>query len=270
MTEDRTIIIEHRIEIAAPRDLVFEYFTDPERLARWMAPGSTIGDGDGAAVDVVLPGGTRAEGRVVHAERPSLLVFTWGIDEDDALIPPGASLVEVVLEECPAGTSLTLRHTVPARAAPDEEEAAWKCHVARLAARSAGEHLRDGIIASVGAWHSAWSLDADAVHDALEVACVDDVVYTDDTVHTFGRDALAQHVARCRAQMPGVRLERQGGLLACGATVTCDERMVLPDGTPIGSIRLVAAMAPDGRIREAKAFLGQAVPGVTPGAVVEE
>jgi uncharacterized protein YndB with AHSA1/START domain len=111
-------VIETSVRIAAPPEVVFPYFTDPELMITWI--------GEHADLDA-RPGGTfaldfattAARGSYVAVEPPHRLIFTWGIP-DDAALPPGSSTVEVVLEADGADTIVHLTH----RDLPPDREAA--------------------------------------------------------------------------------------------------------------------------------------------------
>ena len=48
-------------------------------------------------------------GEYLHIEPPHRVVFSWG-DAGSAVLPPGATHVEVQLEAAAGGTNVTLRH----------------------------------------------------------------------------------------------------------------------------------------------------------------
>ena len=78
--------VEVRRRMPAPRDIVFEAWTDPEGLRHWMCPGDVISAE--AALDVRVGGNFRLVMKSKTAEHvhtgtyqvvdpPSKLVFTW-------------------------------------------------------------------------------------------------------------------------------------------------------------------------------------------------
>ena len=101
-------MISSSVRIAAPPEVVFPYFTDPQLMVTWVGervdldarPGGTF------AIDF---GATAARGSYVAVEPPRRVVFTWGIPEDTAM-PPGSSTVEVVLVAEGADTIVNLTH----------------------------------------------------------------------------------------------------------------------------------------------------------------
>ena len=82
-----------RRRLPAPREVVFEAWTDPEGIRQWMCPGDTVSAE--AKLDVRVGGSYRIVMKsktrdYVHTgvyqvvEPPSKLVFTWTREEDDA------------------------------------------------------------------------------------------------------------------------------------------------------------------------------------------
>jgi uncharacterized protein YndB with AHSA1/START domain len=109
-------MISASVRIAAPPEVVFPYFTDPQLMVTWIGervdldarPGGTF------AVDF---GGAAARGSYLAVEPPHRVVFTWGIP-DDTTLPPGSSTVEVVFVADGADTIVNLTHR---DLAPDRE-----------------------------------------------------------------------------------------------------------------------------------------------------
>ena len=124
------------IHIAAEPDLVFDYFTNAEALARWI--------GDRAVVDP-RPGGQftvffedrRVEGRYLELDRPRRLVISWGRG-GSSRFPPGSSVLEVTLTARDGGTLVAITHT----GLPDDERPrhalGWQHYLPRLSAAAAG------------------------------------------------------------------------------------------------------------------------------------
>lgn len=96
------------VHIEADPERVFDYFTKPEAILRWM--------GDYAALDPVPGGqftldinGVPFRGRYLAVDRPHRLLISWGHAGSDRL-PPGASTVEVILTPSDGGTTVTVVH----------------------------------------------------------------------------------------------------------------------------------------------------------------
>lgn len=126
--------LEYEVRIAAPRDLVWRYWVEPDRLVRWM--------GDVARLDPVAGGGFRLEyrsgdvvaGTYLEVEPPRHLIVSWGWEEDGALVPVGASRVELELEAIDDGAATLLRlrhHDLPAESRISHDEG-WRYFLPRL------------------------------------------------------------------------------------------------------------------------------------------
>jgi uncharacterized protein YndB with AHSA1/START domain len=127
------------IHIAAEPEIVFEYFTNAEALARWM--------GDRAVVDP-RPGGQftvffadrRVDGRYLEVDRPRRLVISWG-RAGSRSFPPGISVLEVTLTAHDGGTLVAIAHS----GLPDGERhrhaAGWRHYLARLSLAATGRDL---------------------------------------------------------------------------------------------------------------------------------
>lgn len=124
---------------AAPEQ-VFEYFTRPDAIVRWM--------GDYASLDAVTGGrfevdvrGTPIRGCYLELEPPNRLLISWGYAGSEQL-PPGASTVEVQLSAQGDGTLVVVEH----RDLPSDEvqnhAVGWSHYLARL--QLAGAHLDAG------------------------------------------------------------------------------------------------------------------------------
>jgi uncharacterized protein YndB with AHSA1/START domain len=126
-------VISTSVRIAAPPEVVFPYFTDPQLMVTWIGervdldarPGGTF------AVDF---GGAAARGIYVSVEPPHRVVFTWGIPED-ATLPPASSTVEVVFVADGTDTIVNLTHSdLPRDREPSHREGWERCVAALVAA----------------------------------------------------------------------------------------------------------------------------------------
>jgi uncharacterized protein YndB with AHSA1/START domain len=118
------------IHVDAEPELVFDYFTKPEAIVRWM--------GDRAVLDA-RPGGEFTlyfgercvEGRYVEVDRPRRLVITWG-RRGSREMPPLSSTLEVSFTPQGGGTLVSIVH----HGLPDTEAArhalGWQHYLGRL------------------------------------------------------------------------------------------------------------------------------------------
>lgn len=98
------------IEIAAPADVVFDFFVDPNKAARWLGIDGEIDPRPGGVHRVRYSPDDTAVGEYVEVERPTTISWTWGWDGSD-LVPPGSTMVTFTFTEHAGGTTVTLRHT---------------------------------------------------------------------------------------------------------------------------------------------------------------
>jgi uncharacterized protein YndB with AHSA1/START domain len=122
---DREIVLSR--VIAAPRNLVFKAWTDPQHLPRWFGPTGfkvetqeiDIRAGGRWRFVFVAPDGTRYDNRMVFlkVEAPHLLEIDHGTDKDD---DPSRFRVIVTFDEQSNGkTVVTLRQLHPTSAQRD-------------------------------------------------------------------------------------------------------------------------------------------------------
>jgi len=105
--DDRVI---QEVVIQAPRELVWEFFTDPDRLVQWKGSDALLEPRPGGIYRCVVNEQSVAVGEYVTVSPYDEVSFTWGW-EGDELLPPGASTVTVRLTEVDAGTHVHLVHT---------------------------------------------------------------------------------------------------------------------------------------------------------------
>jgi len=133
---DRTVEVETRI--AAPPDVVFAYFVDPELYRRWKGSSAELDPRPGGLYRVVMPSGDLVRGEYVEVKSPTRIVFTWGF-EGNADLPPGSSTVEVTLQADGEGTIVRLRHDrLPTDVSREQHAIGWQHYVDRLAIVAVG------------------------------------------------------------------------------------------------------------------------------------
>jgi uncharacterized protein YndB with AHSA1/START domain len=130
--EPPTLLVEREVVIDAPRETVWTCWTDPERLVRWMGRTASIDVRPGGAMRIEYGNGAVMLGHVLEVDRPRRLVFSWGWEDPAEIVRPGASRVEVDLEEKPEGTRVRVRHLdLPAAEATGHAEG-WDYFLGRL------------------------------------------------------------------------------------------------------------------------------------------
>jgi uncharacterized protein YndB with AHSA1/START domain len=126
-------VISASVRIAAPPEVVFPYFTEPQLIVSWIGERANLDAQPGGTFAIDF-GGTAAHGTYLTVEPPHRVVFTWGIPED-ATLPPGSSTVEVELLADGTDTIVNLIHRdLPTDREESHREGWERCLGALLAA----------------------------------------------------------------------------------------------------------------------------------------
>lgn len=129
--------VEVERRLAAPVAEVFQWWTEPARLARWMTPmgtvEATVDLRVGGALHVVTRGGDvviEHSGTFLEIDPPRRLVFTWA----SPFTGPEPCVVTVDLQsDGPGATILRLRHSQLPDAASESHSVGWGAMLDRLA-----------------------------------------------------------------------------------------------------------------------------------------
>jgi uncharacterized protein YndB with AHSA1/START domain len=141
MTPVETGAVTREISVAAPPETVFPYFTDPDRMTRWMGTEADLDARPGGVFNVTVAGSHIALGEYVEVDPPSRVVFTWGWEDDDTAVPPGTSTVEITLTPDGEGTKVVLVHRGLPEEGPGGADAhahGWEHYLGRLEIAGAG------------------------------------------------------------------------------------------------------------------------------------
>ena len=137
-TEVRSIAagdaLGYEVRIAAAPAIVWRFWTEPDRLVRWMGDIASLEPEPGGTFRLEYKSGDIAAGAYVELDAPRRLVFTWGWEAAGDPVPPGASTIEVDLEPLDDGaaTLLRLRHSgLPAESRNGHDEG-WRYFLGRL------------------------------------------------------------------------------------------------------------------------------------------
>ena len=132
--------IVREIHIDATPETVFEFFTDPTKLTRWLAAEATLDPRPGGVCHQVHAGGERREsgpffmrGEFVEVSPPERVVFTWGFTNPEIGVSPGSSVVEVTLTREAGGTLVRLVHRGLPAAEVESHAGGWTEMLERLA-----------------------------------------------------------------------------------------------------------------------------------------
>ena len=136
--------VVHELVLPAPAEQVFDMFTDPRQLVRWIGISADLQPRPGGRFRFEVLPGQFCEGQYVIVERPARLVFTWGWTDPSFGLPPGTSRVEVTLTRSDQDTGRTRLRLVHSGLAGDLDllhDDGWSRFLARLAAAAAGGAL---------------------------------------------------------------------------------------------------------------------------------
>jgi uncharacterized protein YndB with AHSA1/START domain len=121
MTEIALTPVVCTVEIAAPRERVFELFTEPAELVKWWPDAVALEPREGGDVHLEFPNGD-VNGTITTFDPPAALGFTWV----RSAAPDVVTQVDVELTETDdGGTRVELRHT-GWESVPEEQVEEWR------------------------------------------------------------------------------------------------------------------------------------------------
>jgi len=129
--------LEREIFIEAPRETVFGFLVEPDKMVQWMGTEATFENRPGGLYRCNVNGEDIARGEVVEINPPERVVFTWGWEGGETL-PPGQSLIEITLAEKGDGTMLKMVHSGIPEPMVGPHGDGWDHFVPRLAIAAAG------------------------------------------------------------------------------------------------------------------------------------
>jgi uncharacterized protein YndB with AHSA1/START domain len=131
-------LVEHEVRVAASPDSVFDYFTDPAKMVRWMGTEATLDPRPGGVCRINPSGQAAMLGEFVEVDRPRRIVFTWGWETALFKTPPQSTLVEVSLTPEGDDTVVRLAHRRLKPEAVALHRAGWYHYLPRLALAASG------------------------------------------------------------------------------------------------------------------------------------
>jgi len=138
--QNETSVVEREIRVEAAPETVFPFFTDPEKMVRWIGVGATLDPRPGGVFYLNTIAGYSFAGEYLAVEPYRRIVFTWGYgnfpDKENPL-PPGSSTVELRLVPDGEATIVRLSHRVPP-ALTDFHAFGWENYLDRLAIAATG------------------------------------------------------------------------------------------------------------------------------------
>jgi uncharacterized protein YndB with AHSA1/START domain len=136
VTDRDAVVCE--IDVRAPAAAVYEMFTDPAKLARWIGIRALLEPRPGGLFRFELMPGEFCSGRYVELVPGRRVVFTWGWESGALPVEPGSSTVEVDLEEHDGVTRVRLVHRGLSADMRPWHADGWRRFLPRLAAAAEG------------------------------------------------------------------------------------------------------------------------------------
>lgn len=136
------------VHIAARPEQVFEYFTRPQAIVRWMGDYAVLDPRPGGEFTLDI-NGVPVRGRYLELEPPRRLLITWGHAGSERL-PPGASTVEITLTQQGEGTMVRIVHAGLPELEARQHAMGWPHFLERLAIAGAGHNPGPDPWASIG------------------------------------------------------------------------------------------------------------------------
>lgn len=130
--------VEREIRIEARPEVIFAFFTDPEKMLRWKGTSAQLDPQPGGIYRVNVTGREIARGEYVAIEPYRRIVFTWGWEGDASPIPPGSSTVEVTFVPDGEATIVRLVHRDLPVSASDSHAEGWDHYLPRLGVAVSG------------------------------------------------------------------------------------------------------------------------------------
>lgn len=115
---------------------MFEYFTRPEAIVRWMGDYAVLDPRSGGEFTLDI-NGVPVRGRYVEVDPPQRLVISWGHAGSQRL-PPGASTVEVTLTPDAEGTTVRIEHHGLPEVEARQHAIGWAHFLERLGTAASG------------------------------------------------------------------------------------------------------------------------------------
>jgi uncharacterized protein YndB with AHSA1/START domain len=136
-------VVSYEVTIAAPATTVYRLLTTVDGLLRWIAASAVVEPEPGGVLRWTHENGATMSGRFVELDPPRRLVFTYGWEGDLMGLPPGASTVEIELEEREDETLLRLRHEAIPPDVVEDHRRGWIHFLRRLRDASSGDSDQD-------------------------------------------------------------------------------------------------------------------------------
>lgn len=130
--------ITKEIYIECRPETLFSFFTDPDKLIRWMGRHVLLEPSIGGKYRIDINGSDIVMGEYKEIVPNERIVMTWGW-EKSKFVPPGSSTVEFKLTPQNNGTLLVLTHYgLPESEVPSHQQG-WSHYMPRLQSLAQGQ-----------------------------------------------------------------------------------------------------------------------------------
>jgi uncharacterized protein YndB with AHSA1/START domain len=138
MNQPNSDTISKEIFIECRPETLFSFFTDPDKMVRWMGRHVLLEPNIGGKYRIDVNGHDIAMGEYVEIVPYEKIVMTWGW-EKSKIVPPGSSTLEFRLTPKDKGTVLYLTHyDLPAEEVPSHQQG-WSHYMPRIKAFAEGQ-----------------------------------------------------------------------------------------------------------------------------------
>ena len=248
--EKLTEQLQRDVWIRADRDLVFRFFTDSGRFAKWWGAGSTIEPQVGGKVYIRHPNGVEMSGEVLEIEGPGRIVFTYGYVSGNP-IPPGGSRVTIRLEPETGGTRLLLLHEFADAAGRDNHVQGWRVQLLVFSDPGGGGRVHGTGGGVEGGGAGGADSRGGGCGAGFAASHPPGGPSQDRYSMLDGLAELSAHAGAAQRFMPGVVMKRTSPVKQCQGVVLAEWSAAGPDGKEMMRGVNVFVMGPDGRIETA-------------------
>ena len=138
MTQADQGTLRRELFIEADQATVFAFFTDPDKMTRWMGTQIQLDARPGGIYLVNVNGKHVARGEFEEVTPNSRIVYSFGWENGAMGVLPGTSKIEIDLAPKDRGTLLTMVHSGLPEPAVGPHTDGWTHYLGRLAIAAAG------------------------------------------------------------------------------------------------------------------------------------
>jgi len=131
--------IRKEIFINCRPETLFSFFTDPEKMVRWMGRHIMLEPRVGGKYRIDVNGHDIAKGEYLEIVPYEKIVMSWGWEKSE-ILPPGSSTLEFRLIPNDTGTLLVLTHYDLPKEKIQSHLEGWKHYMPRLQSIAEGEN----------------------------------------------------------------------------------------------------------------------------------